>query len=1332
MPTENSSPSPVAEGSGRQDLENSLLGERAASLGLDSELDPELSPELNPEEGFERAKLKAGEVVSDRFVIERLAGSGGMGAVYRALDRLTGDPVALKVMVHAKRDDDRFAREARVLAQLQHPAIVRYVAHGSTARGQPYLAMDWLEGADLAQYLSKRGLNVAESLELARRLAEGLAVAHQRGIVHRDIKPSNVLLAGGEAARATLLDFGIAQLQPSRLTSRAHLRTQTGIILGTVGYMSPEQAIADKQLDARTDVFALGCVLFECLTGRPAFSGEHVAAVLAKVLRQEVPRIRDVRPELPPELDDLLTRMLAKDRGARPEDGAAVLRDLLALGSVPGGPPSVEARVSVRLSGGEQRLVSILLALVPEEPPTAEVVHRHGGELARLANGTLLITLDDRASTSAPMVSAASCALQLHERFPSARIALAMARAQKTRRGAAGPAIDRAASLLAQSTSAGVWIDEAGAALLEARFEIRNVGAGYSLVGRRMGLETPRTLLGKTTPCVGRDKELALLEATWRECVGDSIPRAVLVKGPAGQGKSRLRHEFVARVAGDRPDARILMARGDPVGAGSSFLLARQLVRAAAGLRESDLAEEQDRALRQYVARCCPGDDAGPIADFLGELVGLSSSERPSPQMRAARNDPQIMAEHLRRSFGQWLASECSARPVLVVIEDLHWGDLPSVTYLEEALRALSTRPLMVLALARPEVDEAFPNLWHGIEANQLSLGRLTPRAAERLVRDVLGGQAKPDAVARIVERADGNAFFLEELIRRVAEGGGESLPETVVALVQSRLERLHDEARRIVRAASVFGEVFWQGAVAALVGGHPTDVDDWLGALAADDIVVAETSSRFAGEREYAFRHGLVREVAYSMLTEGDATTGHKLAGEWLEAAGEKDPLTLAGHFERGRDPARAVPWLVRATQRAFDGGNLDAALALAVRGLACGADGMDAGVLCLVKGLALGTRDEWGEAIGASQRAMELLPAGSTPWFEAAARVFVGGMFQGDLAVTAPVLQQILEAPVAHDPSGPYGLAVFLTCIGLGIMQQYEMAWSFLENGEAVGTGAAEPDPVFEDWLLLARTYLYLNAGQPGRGLDSLTRARDRARHTGTAFGRAAAAMFSAWAYAQVSHRKYAERAAEDVRKFAELTTFIDWCSLFLALTKMQTGGAREVIPVLRDLSERPDLNLAAGARAHLAMAFVEVMDLDAAEREASSAIERAALFPTVQVHALAAQARIAFLREKWQEALTLAEGGMMRTAWSSDLSTLHLVHAEALMMLDKADEARAALRKARDRIMSLAATIEDPELRDSFLTNVPANARTLELAKERLGYEAGPESGGLDAGP
>ena len=269
------------------------------------------------------ARLESGQIVGERFRIERLAGTGGMGAVYRAEDRATGALAAVKVMgVQSASGGERFLREGVVLAELSHPCIVRYVAHGLTPQGLPFLAMDWLEGEDLCARLARSALDAPDSLAVARRVGEGLAVAHARGIVHRDIKPSNLFLVGGDPAATKIIDFGVARLEAGSTTL-----TRPGTSLGTAGYMAPEQAMEAADVDARADFFALGCVLYECLTGRPAFGGRP-AAVLVKVLREQPPKPSQLRPGLGAGVDALVARLLAKDREARPQDAAEVLRAL--------------------------------------------------------------------------------------------------------------------------------------------------------------------------------------------------------------------------------------------------------------------------------------------------------------------------------------------------------------------------------------------------------------------------------------------------------------------------------------------------------------------------------------------------------------------------------------------------------------------------------------------------------------------------------------------------------------------------------------------------------------------------------------------------------------------------------------------------------------------------------------------------------------------------------------------------------------------------------------------------------------------------------------------
>ncbi len=291
-----------------------------------------------PAEFYERptawdtAAVEPGNLVAGRFEIERLAGRGGMALVYRARDLSTGTVVAVKILhdetsPHAL---ERFARETAVLADLTHPAIVRHVSHGRTERGQLFLAMEWLEGSTLSAALKRGGLAARDAVELGRRVAEGLGAAHARGFLHRDVKPSNILLVDDDARRAKLVDFGVAHVTMSAAGSM----TRTGVMLGTPGYMAPEQARGGRAVDARADVFSLGCVLFECLAGRPPFYGDNLMAVLAKILVEEVPRVSELEPAVLPSLDALVARMLAKDPGARPPDARAVAGELAALGDV--------------------------------------------------------------------------------------------------------------------------------------------------------------------------------------------------------------------------------------------------------------------------------------------------------------------------------------------------------------------------------------------------------------------------------------------------------------------------------------------------------------------------------------------------------------------------------------------------------------------------------------------------------------------------------------------------------------------------------------------------------------------------------------------------------------------------------------------------------------------------------------------------------------------------------------------------------------------------------------------------------------------------------------
>jgi tetratricopeptide (TPR) repeat protein len=1261
---------------------------------------------------------RAGQRIAERYVVEGLAARGGMGSVYRAHDEATNEVVAMKLVPGDGESASRLLQEARVLASLHHPAIVRYVDHGPWGPHGTFLAMEWIDGEDLSDRLQV-GLGVPESLAIVGRVADGLAIAHAYGLVHRDIKPSNIRLGKGAPDHAILIDFGVACSQSQHPASLAPRVTAAGIVLGTVGYMSPEQATGDPDLDPRSDVFALGCVLYECLTGQPAFAGDHVMAVLAKVLRERPPRARDARPELPPALDELVAKMLAKDRSVRPADAAAVAEELRRIPYFEGGVPEVTTRQSSGLSGSEQRPMSVMLALVPggAEPQVEALVERYGGVLSRLANGGLLVTLTGHGDAGGQVVTDSACALSLRRLLPSARIGLATGWAPAGN-GPPGSLIDRAASLLAGSVSPGIRIDDVTAGLLGTRFETRRDGEATALVGPRADIDVPRTLLGKSMPCLGRDREMDLLLATLRESETESVARAVVVTGPAGQGKSRLAHELRIRAGDDRADLLVLRARGDPLAPGSSLALARQLVRQAALSREGAPAATQRSELAAHVAGLCDPDGVLWVVDFLAELLGLPPAEAtPSERYRAARNDARMMSDGLRRAFAAWIADLCRRGPLLVVLDDLQWGDEPSVLYLSDALRALRARPLTVLALGRPELRTRFPRLFESADRVDVALPRLGRRAAERIVRIALG--APVDAsIAEIVDRADGNALYLEELIRHFAVGAENGpLPDTVLALTHSRIERLDPDARRVLRAASIFGKVCWPRGLAALLGvsSDDRDLSGWIDTLVQAEVLEPAAESRLKNEVALAFRADLLREAAYASLTESDRAKGHLLAGTWLESVGESDALRIAEHFDRSADRSRALAWWPRAATTALKAGGFEAAVELCSRARALDPRGAARGRLLHTEGVALAMR---GDLRGCAERlreAMLFLESGSSRWFACVATLLLTGTFLGDGAITLPLVGAVLDPAVEPEPSGPYGVAVYAASLGLAMVGHLDAAEAFLARAEQLTPDAKIADPTFVVAVELTRAALCLARGDVGSSIRELASARAITERTGDESGELLVALHESAAYAEAGDearcRKASERLGVLGRKLGA-ASFADWGKLSVAQVLLAQGGGRDLVEELSELVTRLDPMFVAFARGMLSQAFFAAGDLDSAEHAARTTCDDASMFPGAQATALGTLARVALRRGDPSTALELVQRGLAaaaRVGSPRDVSVLMLARVDALAAC-RSEEHGRALADARARIERIAGSFDDSALRDAYVTRVEVNARTM----------------------
>ena len=287
--------------------------------------------------------LEEGAVFNEKYLVQKLVGSGGLGAVFKAKHMYIERTVALKLL-RPEVSNDRlamrsFQREATAIANIQHKNIVGVYDFGISVNHEPFLIMEYVDGTNMADILlENRRLLPSRVVNLGMQVCDGLNEAHAKGVVHCDLKPSNILLTGTLSQETVkLVDFGLVQLTPRDGSSAQLKQTERYFVCGTPAYMSPEQC-AGKALDARSDIYSLGCVLFEALTGELPFTGNSPMEIFAKQLQVEAPKLSATCPEVtfPRGLEELVARMLAKEPGERPQSMAEVRASLSSIEVQPG------------------------------------------------------------------------------------------------------------------------------------------------------------------------------------------------------------------------------------------------------------------------------------------------------------------------------------------------------------------------------------------------------------------------------------------------------------------------------------------------------------------------------------------------------------------------------------------------------------------------------------------------------------------------------------------------------------------------------------------------------------------------------------------------------------------------------------------------------------------------------------------------------------------------------------------------------------------------------------------------------------------------------------
>jgi tRNA A-37 threonylcarbamoyl transferase component Bud32 len=873
--------------------------------------------------------------LNGRYRLVEFRGAGGAGEVYLGQDTHLDRLVAIKRLrpeVASPEARVQLAHEARINARLEHPHIVRVYDFLSVA-GTDFIVSEYVDGASLSES-SGVGLDIDRQLTRALQIIRGLSFAHAAGVVHLDLKTENVLV--GRDGVSKIADFGVA-----RRIDAGERHEASGItIRGTFRSMSPEQTRASPA-DARSDLFSFGTLLYELFAGlSPFYARGHVAETIRRIRELRPLPLRELRPEVPPALSELVQRLHCKEVADRPESAREVEAILSELIERRARRPSA----SVDEPALERRVLSILSCELAIDAPSAiaqcesyvRTVARFqqlAGAMAERSEGQLLSAVGHRVviCLGYPRAHDNNCERAAHLLLDLRRAWKqdALGESAALRAGldvgdtllsgaiAAGPALQVAAALC-QAAAPGEFLVSAAAQRILRRF-FAFEGRGELCVPRTSGSvlsahyhELKETSLaaeptrasssGPAAALVGRQQELELLAAAWRACQAGSLD-VVFVVGAAGVGKSRLLRSFAEQVAPSGAD--VLSLRTRPEDQYSPFAPFAELLS-----RKKEQGEPAS-GVRERAADWPPP----ALASGLDPLA--------APSLGAAEGSYR---QRIIDAGTAELVGKAGAPPLLLIVEDVHWLDHSSLALLSSLRTQRTLRPLLLVLSGRPECQREVSAM---LPIQPLPVSRLSARDALELVRAMPGGrQLSQRMVARIVEAADGLPLLLEELTLSVIEplgaGTGQRFLDVPSSLTESLDRRLDGlgRVRDTVDLLAALGRESVASILEVLSGLGPSELAVHLSRLSAVGLVFEQG---LGPGRTIVFRHRLLGDAIYERLPPARREQLHRRIADVVQTSFKawlvERPDLFVHHFARAGRWLEAVELSVRAGERAARG---------------------------------------------------------------------------------------------------------------------------------------------------------------------------------------------------------------------------------------------------------------------------------------------------------------------------------------------------------------------------------------------------------------------------
>jgi class 3 adenylate cyclase len=873
-------------------------------------------------------------------------GQGGMGSVLRAEDTKLRRSVALKrVALGAAADPNartRLMREARAASALSHPNIVTVFAIEEVDE-IAFIAMELVEGRPLSALVADGPLPLAEVLSIGAETADALEHAHAAGIIHRDVKPANVMVT--PSRRVKVLDFGLATASGGSSQLVGAPLTAPGAVVGTAPYMSPEQ-LRGEELDARTDVFALGCVVYEMATGRRAFPADNIAMLVHEIATVDPPPPSSLVAGVPPELDALLARALAKDRTARVPTAGAMRDALRALAGAAeratAGAPSWATAAPAR-PGGERRQVTVLatrLVVPPDTDPEAlaelvpevsAVVDRAAqqfeGRVDLRAGEAFTVVFGDRVAHEDDAVRAARAAAAITAEIATIAGGWSVRHGIHTAVAVVGPSpssilgdAPRVAAQLEGAAAAGeTRVSGATERLLRRGFACEGVdGSGSFRIVHELAAPLARGH-GRRSRLIGRASELGLLLDRWSQ-VREGDGQTVILVGEPGIGKSRLVDELTAAIAGDR-DVE-LRCQGSAYHRNVALHAILELLRRQIKLGPRGAPDALSK-LEWFCER--RGVNLALTVPPLAQLLGVPLGTRYSPPAEQQGNLRRRMLDALASVILALAASDGA----LLVVEDAHWLDPTTLELLALISDRGAAAPLFLVVTTRPELRLGWPTRTH---RSELPIRRLTRAESSELMAATCDGQLPSEIACQVLTNADGVPLFIEELTRDtfesraagIAKRGIDSqsivIPSTLKESLTARLDRL-GSAKEVAQLASALGREFDRDLLRAIADMDEGDLESKLARLVEAELLYPRDTSE---RRRYVFKHALIQEAAYQSLVTARRVDYHRRVARALEERfrdlADAQPELLAHHFTESRQAACAIPWWRRAGEQAIE----------------------------------------------------------------------------------------------------------------------------------------------------------------------------------------------------------------------------------------------------------------------------------------------------------------------------------------------------------------------------------------------------------------------------